>query len=362
MKTVLKITLGVIILAVFGYTIYFLYDKSKEEPIVFETTSAERMEIVKQTVATGSIVPRKEIDLVPQVSGIIEELYVLEGEQIKKGDLIAKIRIIPNMINLNNAESRLNQANINLLNATINNNRQKQLLSGGVISQSEFEIIELAFKTANAEVKSAENNLALIKEGQVKNSKTETNTIVRSTVDGMVLSVLVEVGNSVIESNTFNPGTTIATVADMTDMVFVGKIDETEVGKISEGMPLILTVGAIDNIKFNAILKHIAPKGVIENGAIQFEIKADVELKQSEFIRAGYSANAAIVLEKTNGEVLAIQERLLTFEGDSIYVEIEIAPQQFEKKYLVTGISDGINIEVISGLSSEDKIKIPSGS
>lgn len=362
MKTVLKITLGVIILAVFGYTIYFLYDKSKEEPIVFETTSAERMEIVKQTVATGSIVPRKEIDLVPQVSGIIEELYVLEGEQIKKGDLIAKIRIIPNMINLNNAESRLNQANINLLNATINNNRQKQLLSGGVISQSEFEIIELAFKTANAEVKSAENNLALIKEGQVKNSKTETNTIVRSTVDGMVLSVLVEVGNSVIESNTFNPGTTIATVADMTDMIFVGKIDETEVGKISEGMPLILTVGAIDDIKFNAILKHIAPKGIIENGAIQFEIKADVELKQSEFIRAGYSANAAIVLEKTNGEVLAIQERLLTFEGDSIYVEIEIAPQQFEKKYLVTGISDGINIEVISGLSSEDKIKIPSGS
>ncbi len=362
MKTVLKITLGVIILAVFGYTIYFLYDKSKEEPVVFETTVAEKMEIVKQTVATGSVVPRKEIDLVPQVSGIIEELYVLEGEKIKKGDLIAKIRIIPNMINLNNAESRLNQANISFRNATVNHERQKQLLNEGVISQSEFESVELAFKTANAEVKSAENNLALIQEGQVKDSKTETNTIVRSTVDGMVLNVPVEVGNSVIESNTFNPGTTIATVADMTDMVFVGKIDETEVGKISEGMPLILTVGAIDDTKFNAILEHIAPKGVVENGAIQFEIKADVELKESEFIRAGYSANAAIVLEKTSGEVLAIQESLLIFEGDSTYVEIEVAPQQFEKKYLVTGISDGINIEVVSGLKVEDKIKIPSGS
>lgn len=362
MKTVLKIILGVAVLGVFGYTIYFLYNKSKEEPVVFETTSAEQMEIIKQTVATGSVVPRKEIDLVPQVSGIIEKLYVLEGEKIKKGDLIAKIRIIPNMISLNNAESRLDQAKISLRNASINHDRQKQLLDEGVISQSEFEVVELAFKTAKAEVKSAENNLALIKEGQVKNSKTETNTIVRSTVDGMVLNVPVEIGNSVIESNTFNPGTTIATVADMNDMIFVGKIDETEVGKISEGMPLILTVGAIDDTKFNAILEHIAPKGVVENGAIQFEIKADVELKESEFIRAGYSANAAIVLEKTSGEVLAIQEGLLIFEGDSTYVEIEVAPQQFEKKYLVTGISDGINIEVVSGLKAEDKIKVPSGS
>ena len=361
MKTVLKIILGVVILAVFGYTIYFLYNKSKEEPIVYETTSAENMEIVKQTVATGSVVPRKEIDLVPQVSGIIEELYVQAGEKINKGDLIAKIRIIPNMINLNNAESRLNQANINLQNVTISYQRQKQLLDQGVVSQSEFEVTELNYKTAKAEVKSSENNLALIKEGQVKDSKAGTNTIVRSTVQGMVLNVPVEVGNSVIESNTFNPGTTIATVADMNDMIFVGKIDETEVGKISEGMPLILTVGAIDNIKFNAILEHIAPKGVEENGAIQFEIKANVELKSDQFIRAGYSANASIVLEKTMGEVLSIQESLIIFKGDSTFVEIEVAPQQFEKKQIETGISDGINIEVVSGISKDDKIKLLSG-
>lgn len=362
MKTILKIILGIIILAIFGYTIYFLYNKSKQEPVVYKTAVAEKMNIVRQTVATGSVVPRKEIDIVPQVSGIIEELYVQEGEKIRKGDLIARIRIIPNMINMNNAESRLNQANINLRNATVNYERQKQLLEQGVISRSEFETADLSFKTANAEVKSAENNLALIKEGQVKDSKSETNTIVRSTVDGMVLKVPVEIGNSVIESNTFNPGTTIATVADMNDMVFVGKIDETEVGKIKEGMSLILTVGAIDNVKFNAILEHIAPKGVEENGAIQFEIKADVELKEGQFIRAGYSANAAIVLEQTVGEVLAIKESMLTFEGDSTYVEVEIAPQQFEKKYVLTGISDGINVEVKNGLSKEDKIKIPSGS
>lgn len=358
MKTVLKILLGVIILAVFGYTIYFLYNKSKEEPIVYSTTSAENMSIVRQTVATGSVVPRKEIDLVPQVSGIIDELYVQAGDKIKKGDLIAKIRIIPNMINLNNAESRLNQANINLRNANNNYERQKQLLDQGVISQSEFESAELSYKTANAEVKSAENNLALIKEGQIKDSKTETNTVVRSTVDGMVLNVPVEVGNSVIESNTFNPGTTVATVADMNDMIFVGKIDETEVGKIREGMSLILTVGAIENVKFNAILEHIAPKGVEENGAIQFEIKANVQLKEGQFIRAGYSANAAIILEQTTGEVLAIQESVLIFEGDSTFVEVEVAPQQFEKKMITTGISDGINVEVLSGISKNDKLKI----
>ncbi len=358
MKTIIKIILGIVVLAVFGYTIYFLYNKSKEEPVVYSTTQAEKMTIVRQTVATGSVVPRKEIDLVPQVSGIIEELYVAEGEKINKGDLIAKIRIIPNMINLNNAESRVNQANINLRNASINYERQKLLLDQGVISQSDFENADLTYKTATTELKSAENNLALIKEGQVKDSKTGTNTLVRSTVDGMVLDVPVEVGNSVIESNTFNPGTTIATVADMNDMVFVGKIDETEVGKIKEGMSLILTVGAIDDTKFNAVLEHIAPKGVEENGAIQFEIKANVELRDDQFIRAGYSANAAIVLEQTLGEVMAIQESLLTFEGDSIFVEVEVAPQQFEKKYLTTGISDGINIEVVSGLTMEDKIKI----
>lgn len=361
MKTFLKIFVGIVIVAIFGYTIYFLYNKSQAQPIVYETATPVEVEIVKSTVATGSVNPRVEIEIVPQVSGIIEELHVTEGDMIKKGDLIAKIRIIPNMVNLNAAESRVNRAKIGLDNAKINYDRQKELYEKGVIPKSDFEGIELAYNTAKEELESAENNRALIKEGQLKDSNQETNRMIRSTVDGMVLDVPVEIGNSVIETNTFNPGTIVATIADMKDMIFEGKIDETEVGKIEEGMPLILTVGAIDDVKFDATLEHIAPKGIEENGAIQFEIKANVDLKEDQFIRAGYSATASIVLEKTDGPVLAVQERLLQFEGDSAYVEVEVGPQQFEKRYITTGKSDGINIEILEGISIDDKIKISTG-
>ncbi|MCF8227931.1 MAG: efflux RND transporter periplasmic adaptor subunit [Bacteroidales bacterium] len=360
MKKFLKVFLGIVILAVFAYTIYFLYNKSQAQPVVYETATPTELEIVKSTVATGSVNPRKEIDIVPQVSGIIDELFVQEGDMIKKGELIARIRIIPNMVNLNNAESRLNRARINLKNSKVNYERQQKLYEQGVTPRKEFETYELEYKTAQEELEAAENNLTLIKKGQLKDSNKETNTMVRSTVDGMVLDIPVEVGNSVIESNTFNPGSTIATVADMSDMIFEGKIDETEVGKISEGMSLILTVGAIDDVTFDATLKHIAPKGVEENGAIQFEIRADVDLKADQFIRAGYSATASIVLEQTEGPVLAIQERLLQFdEKDSAYVEVETAPQQFEKRYVKTGLSDGINIEILEGISKQDKLKLP---
>lgn len=360
MKKFLKIFAGILILGVFVYTIYFLYNKSQAQPIVYETTVPSKLEIVKSTVATGSVNPRKEIDIVPQVSGIIDELFVQEGDMVEKGAIIARIKIIPNMVNLNNAESRLNRARINLQNAKVNFDRQKKLFDQGVTPKNEFETFELSYKTAREELESAENNLTLIKEGQLKDSNKETNTMVRSTVEGMVLDIPVEVGNSVIESNTFNPGTTVASVADMSDMIFEGKIDETEVGKIREGMPLILTVGAIDNITFDATLKHIAPKGVEENGAIQFEIRADVDLKADQFIRAGYSATASIVLEQTSGPVLTIQEKLLQFDDqDSAFVEIETAPQQFEKRYVKTGLSDGINIEILEGISKDDKLKLP---
>lgn len=361
MKTFLRILAGVVIVGAIVFTFYFLYQKSQEKPVIYETATAVEMPIIKKTVATGSVVPRKEIEIVPQVSGIIDELYVKEGDMINKGDLIAKIRIIPNMINLNNAESRLNRAKIDLKNTEKRYNRQKELYEEGVIPKQEYENVELEFRQAEQELRAAQDNLALIKDGQTQDATRETNTIVRSTVDGMILDIPVEIGNSVIESNTFNPGTTIATIADMSDMIFEGKIDETEVGKIHEGMSLILTVGAIDDITFDAELEHIAPKGVEENGAIQFEIRANVTLKQDQFIRSGYSATAAIVLDQTEGEVIAIQERLLQFEGDTAFVEIEVAPQQFEKRYVKTGLSDGINIEILEGISMEDKIKIASG-
>lgn len=260
------------------------------------------------------------------------------------------------MVSLNAAESRVNRAKISLDNAKTEFDRYSDLLKNKVIAVSEFQKYELEYKTAKEELSDAENNLALIKEGQTRKSDETTNTMVTSTLDGMILAVPVEVGRSVIESNTFNDGTTVATVADMGEMIFKGKLDETEVGKIREGMPLILTIGAIESEKFDAILEHISPKGVLENGAIQFEIRAEVKLKTGQFIRSGYSANADIVLERRDS-VMAISESLLQFKGDSSYVEVETQPGVFEKRFIKTGLSDGLNIEVINGLKIDDKVK-----
>ena len=359
MKTFFRIFIILVILGIFGFTIYYLYGKSKDTPVIFETTSAFiAPNIIKKTVATGSINPRKEIDITPKVSGIIEEIFVEAGQMVKQGDVIARIKIIPNMVSLNNAESRVNRSEIALGNAKRKFDRRKELFDDGVIPAVEFEQYELEYENAVEEVTSARKNLELIQEGQTRESGKITNTLVRSTIGGMVLVVPVEQGNSVIESNTFNAGTTIATVADMGEMIFEGKIDETEVGKISEGMPLILQIGAIENLTFEAILEHISPKGIEENGAIQFEIKADVVLREDQFIRAGYSANADIVLAKVDS-VLAVPESVIQFEGDTAFVEVETEAQVFEKRIIELGLSDGIHIEVISGISEDEKIKVP---
>jgi HlyD family secretion protein len=358
MKKVLKFALITIIIGIFAWTIYFLYQKSQPDPVVFETKSAEITNIIKKTVATGSVVPRKEIEIKPQVSGIVEAVYIEPGTVVKNGDLIAKVRIIPNMIALNNAEARLDQAKIDFEDAELIYNRQKKIFDEGVIPAAEFQQYGIALNRAKSELNSAENNLQLIREGVTKNSENTTNTLIRSTIEGMVLDVPVEEGNSVIESNTFNAGTTIAIVADMGEMVFEGKVDETEVGKIKTGMNLLLTIGAIEETKFNAFLEYISPKGIEENGAIQFEIKAAVELQDKFFVRAGYSANADIVLARKDS-VLAIEESLLIFENDSVFVEIETAPQVYEKRLIEVGLSDGISIEVISGITKEEKIKDP---
>ncbi len=360
MKKVLKISLIVIVLAVFIGTIWFLYNKSKAEPVVFDTATPFTTNIIKKTVATGSVVPRKEIVIKPKVSGIIDEIFIEAGEYVTTGDAIARIRIIPNMVNLNSAESRVTRAKIALDNAKRNYDRQKQLYDQQVISKNEFEGYELTYLNSMEELESAGNNLQLIRDGQTRDSNKESNTVVRSTISGMVLDVPVEVGSSVIESNTFNDGTAVATVADMGEMIFKGNIDETEVGKIREGMKLILTIGAIDQQSFNAVLEHISPKGVEENGAIQFEIRAAVELSESAFIRAGYSANADIVLDRKDS-VMAIQESLLQFDRDTAFVEVETGPQKFERRNVRTGLSDGINIEILEGLSKDDKIKMSNG-
>ncbi|MCF8357761.1 MAG: efflux RND transporter periplasmic adaptor subunit [Prolixibacteraceae bacterium] len=356
MKKFFKIFGIVLLVALFLGTFYFLYSKSRNKPVVYKTELPKFDNITKKTVATGSVVPRKEIEIKPQVSGIVEEVYLEAGQMVKTGDIIAKVQIIPDMVTLNNAESRVNRAQLNYEDAKIDYDRQHELYEKKVIPFEEYQKAQLAFKTAREELTAAQNNLDLIKKGVTKSSEKTTNTLIRSTINGMILDVPVEVGNSVIQANTFNAGTTIAVVADMTDMIFEGKVDETEVGKIKEGMNIILTIGAIEEEKFDAVLTYLSPKGVEENGAIQFEIKANVNLKEGQFIRAGYSANASIVLEKRDS-VMVIPEGLLKFENDSAYVEIETDSQVFEKRFIEIGLSDGINIEVIEGLSKDDHIK-----
>ena len=358
MKKVLKTALLLIFAGLVLWVFYYLYQQSKAEPTVYKTETPEYRDIIEKTVATGSVVPRKEIEIKPQESGIIQELYVEPGNMVKKGDLIAKIRIIPEMVQVNSAESQLRIAEITFQNAEIEFNREKELYKKGVIPESEYLAQKLKYETAKENKQAAYDHLQLIKEGVTKSMGSQTNTLIKSTVDGMVLDVPVEVGNSVIKSNTFNDGTTVAIVANMSDMIFKGKVDETEVGKIKKGMNLLLSIGALEEDTFNAVLEYIAPKGVEENGAIQFEIKADVKLQNNKFIRAGYSATADIVLDRKDS-VLSINEKVLQFSNDTTFVEIETADQVFERRDIKTGLSDGIVVEVLNGLTENDKIKIP---
>ena len=299
MKRPVIIAILILILLTFGGALYYLYSKNAEDPVVYETEKPSKQNIVKKTVATGSILPVEEVLIKPNISGVIEEIYVVGGDIIKANDLIAKIRVIPNLSSLNNARNNVQTEKIALDDEQRNYNRQKQLFDSGVISKQELERAEVAYKKALQNYNSANQNYDIVKTGSTKGLGNSANTLIRSTVGGMVLDVPVEVGNQVIESNNFNEGTTIASLADVDKMIFEGKVDESEVGKIKEGLPLEITVGAIDNATFNAVLNYIAPKGKLENGAIQFEIKGKLSKVDTVFIRAGLSANASIILAKT---------------------------------------------------------------
>jgi HlyD family secretion protein len=348
------VTIGLV--AGFGWSVRYLYGKSQKPPARFETEAPFVATIVKKTVATGSVVPRQEVAIKPQVSGIIESILVEPGDAVKRGDPVARIRIIPNMLSLASAGSRVNRARLGLENARQDLERHQELARQGVVPDSTLQQYKLASETAKEELAAALDNLELIRKGTTARTREATNTIVRSTLDGTVLEVPVEPGGSVIESNTFNDGTTIATIADMTEILFKGKVDESEVGKLAPGMELELTIGAIEGKKFMAILEHIAPKGAIQEGAIQFEIRAALKLIEGTFVRANLSANADIVLARKEN-VLAIHESLLQFDKGTPFVEVETTPQTFEKRTIETGLSDGIAIEVVKGLGKDDKVK-----
>jgi HlyD family secretion protein len=350
------ITLAIILIfGLFLGTGYFLYQKSEQPPVVYETDTPFKTDIIKKTIATGTIVPRREVALKSQVSGVVEKLYVEEGASVKVGDLIARIRIIPNVVAVNNAQAQLENARINLDNAERELKRQKSLLDANVTSDMDYNSFLLDFKIRKQEVEAAENNLQLIREGSSRKSGSVSN-LVRSTVSGMILEIPVKEGTFIIESNTFNEGTSIASIADMSEMIFEGKVDESEVGRIRPGMDLILSVGAIEGEVFDAKLEFISPKGQADEGAIKFNIKAAIALQDDQFLRAGYSATADIVLEKREN-VLAIKESNLLFDQAKTYVEVATGDQQFERREVKTGLSDGINIQIAEGLSETEKIK-----
>ena len=359
MKKFLKITLLVLLAAGIIGTFVFLWMKSRPKVVVYETVTAEVADLQKTTVATGKVEPRDEILIKPQISGIIDEVYKEAGQSIRKGEVIAKVKVIPELGQVNSAESRVRLAEINEKQAQTDFDRTEKLFKDKLISREDFEKSEVALKQSHVEVQTAKDALEIIKEGITKNSASLSSTLIRSTIDGLILDVPVKAGNSVIMSNTFNDGTTIATVANMNDLIFKGKIDETEVGRIHEGMPVKLTIGALQNLTFDATLEYISPKGVEENGANQFEIKAAVSVPDSVQIRSGYSANAEIVLQRAQ-QALAVPESVIEFSGDSTFVYImtdSIPEQKFQRKSVIAGMSDGIKIEIKSGVTAKDKIR-----
>jgi HlyD family secretion protein len=317
-------------------------------------------DIENRTIATGKVEPRDEILIKPQISGIVAEVLKEAGQMIRVGDIIATVKVIPEMGQLNSAESRVKVAEINLKQVETEYARQQQLFKNGVISKEEFDASESAYQKAKEEKTNAQDALDIVREGVSKKYAKLSNTQIRSTISGMILDIPVKAGNSVIQANTFNDGTTIASIANMNDLIFRGNIDETEVGKVKEGMPLVLTIGAINNRKFDAVLEYVSPKGTEQNGAVLFEIKAAVQVSDSAFIRAGYSANAEIVLSKATG-ILTIPESSVEFSNDSafVYVLKTENPQEFEKKYIQVGLSDGINTEIKSGITLNEKIRGP---
>lgn len=360
MKRVLKIVMGLLFMALLVATFIFLWQKSQPKKIVYKLEIPKLDTLQRSAVATGNVEPRDEVLIKPQISGIISEVYNREGDMVKAGDIIAKIKIIPDMSSLSSAQSRVNQAIIDHDLAKANYDREKRLYDAGVVAKETFQSTESSYSKASEELNNAKENLEIVLNGVASGSAELSNTQIRATVTGMVLDVPIKVGNSVIQSNTFNDGTTIATIADLDDMVFNGKMDETEVGYLKEGMPVKITIGALQGVELDAELNYIAPKGEELDGLVQFEITATVDVPSDIFVRAGYSANAEIMIDVREG-VLSIAEGCVIFEDGKTYVEVYTGEkdgvQEFSKREVTLGLSDGINVEITSGLTTEDQVK-----
>lgn len=361
MKKYFKIVVAALVVLVFCGTFVFLYMKSKPQPAVYDEFAPKVTDISKTTVITGTIEPRDEVEVKPQISGIITEIYKEAGETVKAGEVIAKVKVIPDMSQLSSAESRVRLADVNLKQAEVNHRREKQLYDRQLVSAEEYDNVRQALDQAREEKAAAVDALEVVRDGVSSSNASASSTLIRSTISGLILDIPVKVGNSVILSNTFNDGTTIATVADMSDLIFRGNIDETEVGQLLTGMDMKITIGALQNLKFDAKLEYISPKATDNNGANQFEIKAAVTVPGTNKIRSGYSANAEIVLESAR-RVLSVPESAIEFSGSDTYVYVVKGSGEdktYERRKVTTGLSDGINIEIKSGLKKTEKVRGP---
>ncbi len=361
MKKYSKLIIAAIIALIFIGTFVFLWQKSLPKEIVYNEFTPKTEDIKKTTIITGKIEPRNEVNVKPQISGIITELYKDPGDYVNAGDVIAKVKVIPDMGQLSSAESRVRLAEINLKQAEVDYSREENLHNQKLVSDDEFDKSRQALKQAKEEKAAAVDALQVVRDGVSQSNAKASSTLIRSTISGVILDIPVKVGNSVILANTFNDGTTIATVANMNDLIFRGNIDETEVGQLVGGMNMKITIGALQDLSFDAALEYISPKAVESNGANQFEIKAAVKLAEGGKIRSGYSANAEIVLASAS-KVLSIPESAIEFSGDSTFVYIvkgDGKQKTYERKQVTTGLSDGVNIEIKKGLSAKDKVRGP---
>ena len=355
---ILKNTAVVILFFGVVFAIGYFIRTNAKSLVEYETKTPQILSIENKIVVTGKVIPEDEVEIKPQISGIIEKLLVEEGDLVSNGNLLAKVKVVPNEQSLNTAKGRLSNARLVLRNAQVEYERNKILFNKEIISRQSFDNIELSYNQAKQNVENAKSDLEIIQLGSTGGSKI-ANTNIRAIVQGTILEIPVKEGDQVIESNTFNAGTTIATIADLNKMIFEGKVDEAEVAKLVIGMPLKVTLGALEDIEFDAQLKFIAPKGNEEQGTVQFKVEGDVFLDDKVVVRAGYSANATIVIEKKDS-IMAIPEALLQFDKESNkpYVEIENNKGKFLRKKIKTGISDGINVEILSGIELGDKIKV----
>ena len=361
MKKYSKLIVAAIVAVIFIGTFVFLYQKSQPTPVVYSEFTPEVKDIQKTTVITGKIEPRNEITVKPQISGIITDLYKEAGEMVQEGEVIAKVKVIPDMGQLSSAEARVRLADINLKQAQVDFSREEALYKQKLVSADEYDKIKQTLKQAKEEVVAAQDALDVVRNGVSKSNASASSTLIRSTITGLILDVPVKVGNTVVLSNTFNDGTTIATVANMNDLIFRGNIDETEVGRLVEGMPMKITIGALQVLSFEANLEYVSPKAVESNGANQFEVKAAVHVMKSGKIRSGYSANAEIVLAKAS-KVLSIPESAIEFSGDSTFVYIvkgEGEKKTYDRRAVTTGLSDGVSIEIKKGITAKDKVRGP---